>query len=366
ATATASAGTAFYYRPDPGAPDLIATQSRISRTLKSPQELSDNADRPEGILLTVARALVIGTVTGISRTFLFGLNRTKVVEDDRWRRLVELVEHRPPGTPLLTVANHNSTLDDPTLFAAIIPLRLIVQPSLMRWCVCSEEICFANAGLSAFFGAGKVMPIARGPGVDQKLLLDFARRIAAGDWCSIFPEGKTVQTGHLGGRTGTRAQEIGRFKWGVGKLIAHAPVTPVVVPFFHTGMQEVVPEHPVTKDVLNTAPGCGKDITVRVGRPVEVRDLVEAYEQEHGPLRKYHARAVADGTVGVGCSNSDSGDGSGSSCVKEGDENWRRIWASTLQERQLYSAIARRIEIALAELETEARADLGDAYPGIP
>lgn len=41
--------------------------------------------------------------------------------------------------------------------------------------------------------ARQVLPIERGGGVDQKLLLDFSRRLANGGWCHIFPEGKTVQ-----------------------------------------------------------------------------------------------------------------------------------------------------------------------------
>ena len=36
-----------------------------------------------------------------------------------------------------------------------------------------------------------------------------------------------------------------RLKWGVGKLIAHSPMTPRVIPFHHTGMEEVLPIHKV-------------------------------------------------------------------------------------------------------------------------
>lgn len=32
---------------------------------------------------------------------------------------------------------------------------------------------------------------------------------------------------------------LGPLKWGVGKLIADCEVTPVVVPFYHRGMEEV-------------------------------------------------------------------------------------------------------------------------------
>ncbi|CAN0421192.1 unnamed protein product, partial [Laminaria digitata] len=96
----------------------------------------------------------------------------------------------------------------------------------------------------------QVLPIERGAGVDQKLLLDFSRKMAAGGWCHIFPEGKTVQTGTIGGRAPPTSSELGLLKWGVGKMIAHAPRTPRVVPFFHTGMQNLVAEDPATKDVL--------------------------------------------------------------------------------------------------------------------
>ena len=52
------------------------------------------------------------------------------------------------------------------------------------------------------------------------------------------------------------SSELGLLKWGVGKVIAHAPRTPRVVPFFHTGMQNLVAEDPATKDVLPVS--CGR------------------------------------------------------------------------------------------------------------
>lgn len=52
----------------------------------------------------------------------------------------------------------------------------------------------------SFFLMLQVLPIERGAGLDQKLLLDFSRKLAAGAWCHIFPEGKTVQVGVAGWR----------------------------------------------------------------------------------------------------------------------------------------------------------------------
>ncbi|CAN0171078.1 unnamed protein product, partial [Hapterophycus canaliculatus] len=58
------------------------------------------------------------------------------------------------------------------------------------------------------------------------------------------------QTGTIGGRSPPTSEKLGLLKWGVGRMIAHAPRTPRVVPFFHTGMQNLVAEDPATKDVL--------------------------------------------------------------------------------------------------------------------
>ena len=75
-------------------------------------------------------------------------------------------------------------------------------------------------------GAGQTLPIWRGGGIDQPLLLDMARQIAAGHWAHIFPEARVVQSGELGQdpitkRSPDDLRRLGVLKWGVGKLIAH-------------------------------------------------------------------------------------------------------------------------------------------------
>lgn len=56
----------------------------------------------------------------------------------------------------MTVANHASTLDDPAVIAVLLPWDIVVRPRLMRWSVCSQEICFETRAIASFFGAGKV------------------------------------------------------------------------------------------------------------------------------------------------------------------------------------------------------------------
>jgi monolysocardiolipin acyltransferase len=128
------------------------------------------------------------------------------------------------------------------LFGLLLPTDIKHDPDYIRWTLCSQEICFKKTALAAIFGAGKIMPIRRGGGIDQPLLLRFAQKIASGDWVHVFPEGKVVQSGQLGENyLGTRsvedANEIGRLKWGVGKIIAHSPVDVHVIPIHHKGME---------------------------------------------------------------------------------------------------------------------------------
>ena len=70
--------------------------------------------------------------------------------------------------------------------------------------------------------------------MDQPLLHDVARQLGAGRWVHVFPEGRVVQGWSVGldpltARSPLQLGSQGRLKWGVGKLVAHAPVTPIIV-----------------------------------------------------------------------------------------------------------------------------------------
>lgn len=67
--------------------------------------------------MSLARFMAIGTSGVVFRFFMKVLNTCEVKEDDRYKRFLHALKHRPQGQPLITVANHRSVLDDPSVFA---------------------------------------------------------------------------------------------------------------------------------------------------------------------------------------------------------------------------------------------------------
>lgn len=303
--------------------------------------------------MPIARVAAFTFTSVLCRAFMYYLNDLEIKHDSRYDDLITAVTQRPDGQALITYGNHRSVLDDPVLAACFLPFHLTVQPKFARWNICTQDICFQPEAdlLHSYFGAGKAMPMWRGGGIDQKLLLDFQRRVSAGDWCQIFPEAGCWQyeDGGLGGREGPRGDELGKLKWGIGKLIAHAPTRPKVIPFFHTGMEGVMPQHPVTRDLLTSLPCTGNSVTLRFGDAVSFDDILDEHEAKYGPIRKHPHIAT-----------------------EEDKTDFLKSWASTPEERQLYSKLTKRMEEALEQLRFESRWDLetkektGKMLPGKP
>ncbi|KAL0582519.1 hypothetical protein ABG067_007601 [Albugo candida] len=266
-----------------------------------------------GWLHNVGRVPTVMAATAVSKMYLHVLNRLTC---DGNEVLLENLKNRPKGKALLTVSNHTATVDDPGIFAGILPWSFLT-PSRIRWSLCSQEYCYTKGRLaSTLFYSAKTLPIKRGAGINQELLHDIFERIQDGQWVHIFPEGKITQDGSLGGREGLDRDKIGRLKWGVGKLIARADTTPVVIPIYHVNMNKLMPQDE-NNEVINVLPRANNHVFVRVGQPIDFEDLFREYEKER-----------------VKASNAAS-------------------WDSEEKEKILYSAITRRIEEALLNLEQQ-------------
>lgn len=127
----------------------------------------------------------------------------------------------------------------------------MTKPSKSCWVLASEELCFNTNFLSTYFSSGKVMPITRGAGVNQVQFTEFIDREKYGDWVHLYPEGRIYQdNGYLpkdkdgcwitgSGRKSPPNRHLGPLKWGVGRLILESPVTPIIIPIYHKGMENV-------------------------------------------------------------------------------------------------------------------------------
>ena len=74
---------------------------------------------------------------------------------------------------------------------------------------------------------------------------------------------------------------LGDFKFGVGKLIAHCERSPLVVPIYHRGMDQIIPEK-ILKDKktkkpstpISAIPRAGKEIKLFVGESLDFTEKV--------------------------------------------------------------------------------------------
>ncbi|PIA34144.1 hypothetical protein AQUCO_03800010v1 [Aquilegia coerulea] len=134
----------------------------------------------------IPRNLVIKGVGVISKLMTTLLNTTTVHNSET---LLHLVRSRPPGTPLITVSNHMSTLDDPLMWGFKgFPTG---DAKLARWVLAAEDICFKNSIYSYFFRLGKCIPITRGGGIYQDHMNEAIERLRDGEWMRQHKDGST-------------------------------------------------------------------------------------------------------------------------------------------------------------------------------
>ncbi|XP_061501707.1 tafazzin isoform X2 [Anopheles gambiae] len=215
----------------------------------------------------IASTGVIGLVGFFSKIVIVWLNKARVHNIDV---LENALENRPKGKSLLTVSNHHSCFDDPGIWG-LLKLRNVCNKNVIRWSMAAHDICFTCKAHSLFFMYGKCIPVVRGGGVYQPAVDLCIEKLKLGDWVHVFPEGKVNMT-----------KEDLRFKWGVGRIIYEAPDLPIIIPIWHIGMDDVLPNEPPYYLRM------GKKLTYNFGNPIDLSALMERLRSS--PVSEEEAR----------------------------------------------------------------------------
>ncbi|KAL2652088.1 hypothetical protein R1flu_020216 [Riccia fluitans] len=210
-------------------------------------------------LLRLMQAFAVPMIGNACHIFMHGFNSTEVYGAEKMQNAVF---NREPGQPLITVSNHVAAVDDPFVISSILAPQKLLNSKHLRWTLCASDKCFSNAATSAFFRSVKVLPLTKGHGVFQEGMEVALSKLNRGDWVHIFPEGSRSRDGNLT-----------LFKRGVGRLVLDAKNLPLVVPFIHSGMEEVMP-------VGQKHFSVGKKVTVLVGDPIRLDDLIKQHTED--------------------------------------------------------------------------------------
>lgn len=209
----------------------------------------------DSVIFRSLQALAVPLIGNACYVFMHGLNSVQVYGVEK---LHQALHGRPKGKALLTVSNHVAAMDDPFVIASLLPPSVMLEAQKLRWTLCATDRCFTNPVLSTFFRSVKVLPVSRGDGIYQKGMDMALSKLNSGGWVHIFPEGSRSRDG---GKT------IAPAKRGVGRFVMDADSLPVVIPFVHTGMQDIMP-------VGKRIPRAGKRVIVVVGDPINFDDLL--------------------------------------------------------------------------------------------
>eukprot|EP00126_Sphaerothecum_destruens_P004352 Sdes_comp18132_c0_seq4m7601 len=92
----------------------------------------------------------------------------------------------------------------------------------------------------------------------------------------IFPEGRVIYD-----------RSKVPFKWGVGRLIVESKKPLVVIPFWHVGMEDILPQGSIF-------PRLWRQITIVIGEPLNFDPFIEEFQREIVSKRSLDSKRPQD------------------------------------------------------------------------
>ncbi|KAJ2711494.1 Lyso-phosphatidylcholine acyltransferase [Coemansia spiralis] len=214
----------------------------------------------------------------MSAAMALGFRKVVVVDLHKLTNVLEAERTRP----IITVANHESTVDDPLLWG-IMPWRLWT-PDGSRWTLGAQELLYKNPPLNAVFALGQTIPTIRGAGIRQLAVEIALHKLNHNKWVHVFPEGKVNQ-----------GPELLRFKWGVGRMVMEADRTPIVIPMFFRGTRELMPLG--QRFLVPWFNPFKRELYVKVGDPIDLAAQICEWRAARSALTSPEAVAQLDRQV---------------------------------------------------------------------
>ncbi|KAJ1795718.1 Lyso-phosphatidylcholine acyltransferase, partial [Coemansia sp. RSA 2399] len=206
---------------------LIAQLPRNSWHERSYAYWADKQLHASGIWWRPLSTAVLGTAAAAMSVFL-KVGFRKVVTEDL-HKLTDVLEDDARNQPVITVANHQSTVDDPVIWG-VMPARMRWNPDYSRWTLGARELLYMNPLMNGFFALGQTIPTVRGDGIYQLAVEIGLQKLRDNKWVHVFPEARVNQE-----------SELLRFKWGVSRMIMESERIPIVIPMYLSGMSKVLP-----------------------------------------------------------------------------------------------------------------------------
>lgn len=246
-----------------------------------------------------------------------------------------LKQAREQNRGIMTLMNHMSSVDDPFVWACL-PWKYFKDLDDIRWGMAATNICFTSGATKTFFSLGKLLPcdrFGRGPfqpainacirllspdnTLDESHLFHSStKELSESMQKNLKPESNFLSDKYvcpiLRKKTSIVhifpeaflcqlqppfSNSMRFFRWGTARLILEPTVSPIIIPIFSNGFEEIKPEL-VEERLLDfvTFHNKGCNVHVNIGKPLD-SVVIDGFRNEWRKLCVKYSKAATDSSI---------------------------------------------------------------------